>query len=106
MYAYPVATDVSIDRVIKLAKSCDNFYVRLDGAEAAELLNKAAAGAGLVIKYTLIIDSGLHRFGVAPDKVVDLANSLKNLSIYNFVEFLRTQVMFMGLAAMTTWQGM
>lgn len=84
MYAYPVATDVSIDRVIKLAKSCDNFYVRLDGAEAAELLNKAAAGAGIVIKYTLIIDSGLHRFGVAPDKVVDLANSLKKFEHLQF----------------------
>ena len=32
MYAYPVATQVSISRVVELAKKC-NFIIRIDGLE-------------------------------------------------------------------------
>ena len=42
MYAYPVATDVSIGRALKLAAKCD-FIIRLDDPDGAALINAAAA---------------------------------------------------------------
>lgn len=83
MYAYPVATDVSIRRVVELAKKCD-FIVRIDGLDSARLLNEGAAAANVNVSYTIIVDSGLHRFGVAPEKVVDLAEAMKEFKNLTF----------------------
>ena len=77
MYAYPVATEVSIKRVVELAKKC-NFIVRIDGIDAARLINDGAEKADVVVNYTIIVDSGLHRFGVAPEKTVELADAIKD----------------------------
>lgn len=76
MYAYPAATAVSIDRIIALAQKC-NFIVRLDGTAAAEAIHAKAEAAGVIINYTIIIDSGLHRFGVKPDMAAVLAKELQ-----------------------------
>ncbi len=76
MYAYPVASKESIDRVIALTHKCD-FILRLDDEDGARMINEAALNAGLVISYTIIIDSGLHRFGVAPEDAVAFADALK-----------------------------
>lgn len=75
MYAYPVASAASIQRVIELSRKC-NFILRLDTVEAAEMVDAAARAAGVIVNYTIIVDSGLHRFGVAPDKVAELAAKL------------------------------
>ena len=83
MYAYPVATEVSIQRVITLAKKC-NFIIRIDGEDAARRINQKAEESNIIIQYTIIIDSGLHRFGVLPENVVSLVNSLKK---YNHLMF-------------------
>jgi D-serine deaminase-like pyridoxal phosphate-dependent protein len=83
MYAYPVASDVNIKRVISLAKQC-NFIIRIDSYDSANKLNTAAKSAGVKVNYTIIIDSGLHRFGVLPEKVVDFADSLKAFEALNF----------------------
>ena len=76
MYAYPVAADVSVGRVIALAKRC-NFFVRLDCLESAGAVNAAAEKSGVRIPYTIIIDSGLHRFGIDPEKAAVFADSMK-----------------------------
>lgn len=78
MYAYPVATKVSIDRVIELARRC-RFILRLDGLDSAGMVNEAAAQAGVKINYTLIIDSGLHRFGVLPEQAADYVKEFEKL---------------------------
>lgn len=78
MYAYPVASEVNIKRVIDLAKKC-NFYIRLDDLDGAKMINEAAEKAGVKVNYTIIVDSGLHRFGIPPEKVVSFANELKEL---------------------------
>lgn len=83
MYAYPAATDVSIRRVTELAKKC-NFIIRIDGLDAACLINEAAKAASVIVNYTIIVDSGLHRFGVAPEKVVELADAMKELKNLHF----------------------
>lgn len=76
MYAYPVATDVSVKRVVELSKKC-NFIVRIDGLEAAAAIDAGAADAGMKVNYTIIIDSGLHRFGVKPENMAAFAESMK-----------------------------
>lgn len=76
MYAYPVATDVSVGRVIALAKKCD-FIIRIDGLDAAAVLDAAAKEAGVRINYTIIVDSGLHRFGVLPENIAAFAAKMK-----------------------------
>lgn len=76
MYAYPVASDVSIQRVIELAQKC-NFIVRIDNYDGAKMLNEAAEAAGVKVNYTIKIDCGLHRFGISPDEVGFFADSLK-----------------------------
>ena len=84
MYAYPVASDVSIRRVINLAKN-SNFIIRLDNLDGAAIINKAAADAGITIQYTIIVNAGLNRFGLKPDKVVEFADVMKQFANLKFV---------------------
>lgn len=83
MYAYPVATEVSIRRVVELAKKC-NFIVRIDGLDAARMINEGAEKADVIVNYTIIVDSGLHRFGVEPADVVELADAMKDMKNLRF----------------------
>ena len=93
MYAYPAAAGPSIKRVIALAKKVPDFIVRLDSLEAAEALeaaaaeaaeNREAAAAGIVgekavfqVKYTVILDCGLHRFGIPAEKIAEFVEKLR-----------------------------
>ena len=83
MYAYPVAGKVSCRRAALLAKKC-RFYARIDGVEAAEMLNEAAKAEEVVINYTIIVDCGLHRFGVLPEQAVFLAEKLRTFQFLKF----------------------
>lgn len=79
MYAYPVATEVAAARVAALAKKC-NFIARIDDVDAARIMDRAAAAAGVPLQYTIIVDSGLHRFGVQPEKAADFAREMAQFS--------------------------
>lgn len=83
MYAYPVATEVSISRVIKLAQQCC-FIIRIDGLDSARAINESAAKADVNVNYTIIVDSGLHRFGIKPEKVLEFAESMKQFEHLTF----------------------
>lgn len=76
MYAYPAADPLSIKRLLRVAERCD-LILRVDGIEAARALNAAAREAGLRLSYTIIIDAGLHRFGIPPEKAGDFAGELQ-----------------------------
>ena len=52
--------------------------------DAAEMLEQHAAEANVSVQYTIIVDSGLHRFGVPPTDTVKL---LKALSVYPHLIF-------------------
>jgi len=79
MYAYPVATEVSVKRVIDIAKKAD-IIIRIDCVEAAEAVNAVAAEHSTKVSYTIIVNSGLNRFGVEPEDVLAFAEKLKNFS--------------------------
>lgn len=83
MYAYPAATEVSISRIIRLAQRC-NFIIRMDDLDAARNIHAAAEEAGVTIPYTIIVDSGLHRFGVQPETVLSFAEEMKQFSYLKF----------------------
>lgn len=75
MLAYPVAGRENIARVAGLAGRA-RVTIGLDGQAAARELAAALNGAGLTLDYLIIIDCGLHRFGVAPAAAADLASAL------------------------------
>jgi len=75
MHAYPVAGRENIARVIGLARAA-RLTVALDGLDAARALAAALANEDMALDYLLIIDSGLHRFGVPPAQAADLATAL------------------------------
>ena len=87
MYAYPAAAGPSIQRIIALAKQVPDFIVRLDSVEAAEALEAAAAEASedpeaagkaaFQVKYTVILDCGLHRFGISAEKITEFVEKLR-----------------------------
>lgn len=78
MYAYPVASPQSIERVIKVTKDRD-LIIRIDDLDAAKIINEAALNVGVKISYTIIINAGLDRFGINPKDAVEFADSLKGL---------------------------
>lgn len=81
--AYPVAAIENIERVIELAKKA-HIIASFDGIEAALQMQNLLVKETLNIDYLIIIDCGLHRFGVKPDKAVDLARELSKLSALTF----------------------
>ena len=80
MYAYPTANPVNIQRILKMAKDAD-IIIRLDTVPAAEMLNAAAAEAGVTVSYTIIVDMDFHRFGMPVAKVVDFAKALAHIPV-------------------------
>lgn len=83
MYAYPVASKQSIDRVIEVTKISD-LIIRIDDLNAARLINEGAVKAGVGISYTIILDVGLHRFGIIPADAVKFADALKEFEGLKF----------------------
>lgn len=76
---YPIAGKENLARLAQLAAS-GKVTVSLDGKEAARELHDALVREGLGIDYLLIIDCGLHRFGVEPEQAPALAKELAPLS--------------------------
>ena len=83
MYAYPVATEPAISRVLRLSRLC-NFFIRIDGVENGAILSEAAEKSGDCVNYTIIVNCGLNRFGVAADKARELADRLKPMKGLRF----------------------
>ncbi len=83
MLAYPVAASENIIRVIELAKQA-HIILSFDGVCAAAQFQEHLVSEDLVLDYLIIIDSGLHRFGVEPDQVLKLACDLKQFASLRF----------------------
>lgn len=83
MYAYPVSAEPNISRVIKLSRKA-NFFIRIDNMPAAFALNEGAKKAKITINYTVIVDCGLHRFGVGLDKLESFMEEILKCENLNF----------------------
>jgi len=83
MFAYPVAGEVSCNRAVELAKRCD-FYARIDHLDSARQLDAAAAKQGVVVQYTIILDCGLHRFGLEAERILPFAKEMQQFKNLEF----------------------
>ena len=83
MYAYPVSTEVSIRRVIALTEQTD-FIIRIDDLDSAALLNREAEATNVTVNYTIIINSGLNRFGISPERTAEFADAMKKFGNLRF----------------------
>ncbi|SMC88155.1 alanine racemase [Sporomusa malonica] len=81
--AYPVAAAENIARVIDLAKRA-HVILSFDGVEAAAEFEAMLLQEQIALEYLIIIDCGLHRFGVQPDIVLTLAQDLSKFSRLKF----------------------
>lgn len=77
MLAYPVLGKANIERVLELKKIA-KLYIALDGIEGAQDISIALGKEE--VDCLLILDSGLRRFGVTENKIVDLANNISKFS--------------------------
>ncbi|MBP2024528.1 alanine racemase [Peptoniphilus stercorisuis] len=83
MYAYPVSDIISIKRIIEISKKT-NFILRIDDVKVAKIVNNIAKEKDIKINYTLIIDCGLHRFGVRKEDAID---TIKKINQYENLIF-------------------
>ncbi|CUH96586.1 hypothetical protein P22_2676 [Propionispora sp. 2/2-37] len=83
MLAYPVAAHANISRVMAMARSA-HVTLSFDGTAAAEQWSAALEDTGMTIDYLIIVDCGLHRFGVRPEEVPGLAGGLERFTRLKF----------------------
>lgn len=76
MYAYPISDAIGIERIINLARK-SNFIIRIDDLKTAHLIHNRAKEEGVKINYTLIVDSGLNRFGINKEDIIDFIENMK-----------------------------
>ncbi len=81
MLAYPVLGEANIKRVMELNKKTE-VYIALDGIEGAREISALLGEEE--IRYLIIFDSGLGRFGVSPEKAVSLVREIEDLSNLKF----------------------
>lgn len=75
MLAYPTAGTPNVDRAVALAEKC-RLIIAVDGTEAAQQIDGALLRASVRADCLIIIDCGLHRFGVPADEVGGLREKL------------------------------
>ncbi|WP_336177100.1 alanine racemase [Fusobacterium polymorphum] len=71
-------SEENIKRIIEISKKTD-FIIRLDSLEAAIKINKMAEVENVVVSYSIIVDSGLHRFGLSLKNLLNFTEELKKL---------------------------
>ena len=81
-YAYPVAGDQNLNRVIEINRNTE-LYISIDCKEQLKALDDKLEENHMKIKVLIIIDSGLGRFGVQPEDVAELA---KEVAKYKNIE--------------------
>ncbi|MCD6503334.1 MAG: alanine racemase [Euryarchaeota archaeon] len=85
MLAYPVADKENLRRVVNIVENGARVIIRIDNKENARFVNDTIKEYGLSLDYVIKIDSGMHRLGVPPERVVDFVKSLERYKRLNFV---------------------
>lgn len=78
MLAYPYMGEVNINRIVTMASKI-NLICATDNIECAKAYSEAFSKSKIECKLLIIVDCGLHRFGVEPEKVVELATEISKL---------------------------
>lgn len=75
LFAYPIAGSANLKRVHALLPRTE-VILALDSMDVAEGYQQAFAQCEAPMRYTLIVDVGLHRLGVPPDEAVTLVREI------------------------------
>ena len=75
MLAYPPANPAVVRRIIAMANKGE-VYISLDHAACAQIVQRELELANACLPYVMIIDSGLHRYGVQPSQAPALASDI------------------------------
>ncbi len=78
MLAYPYFGEENIARIAGLA-SKGQVYCSVDSLECAQQYDRIFGEKGITCQLLLIVDCGLHRLGVLPEKAADLAVKIARL---------------------------
>lgn len=81
--AYPIAGEDKYHRAAGLASRAD-IRLSVDSLEAAEGLSRTLAASGVSTDVLLLVDTGFHRTGVAPEVVPSLAREINQLESLRF----------------------
>ena len=73
--AYPVVSTANIKRVMDLAKKA-RIILSFDGEEGAKVFSEELQKENMTIEYFILINCGLNRLGVKPDKAGELGKTL------------------------------
>lgn len=82
--AYPLTSKENISRAVSLSKK-SKLYISIDSYESARLANEELESQNETLDFFMIIDSGLHRLGVSPEKSAELASSIAGFKNLNLV---------------------
>lgn len=86
MYAYPVSNSENLNILSKLSKHC-NMMLRTDSYECADLAQIIAKKNKTCFEMSVIVDSGLHRFGMDVYNAAKLAVYINKLENVKFIGF-------------------
>ncbi len=86
MYAYPVSNSENLHILSKLSKHC-NMMLRTDSYECADLAQIIAKENRTCFEMSVIVDSGLHRFGMDAYNAAKLAIYINKLENIKFIGF-------------------
>lgn len=85
MMGYPLADRKNIERVIHLMEENVRVIFRIDNIDGARILSRELQKRNLKGEYVIKIDVGAHRFGILPEKAVNLARRLREFSNLKFL---------------------
>lgn len=79
MVAQPFVGDAKAECMVKMQEECE-FLVCVSNCEVAAEIGSVAKRHGTNAKVVLIVDTGYGRFGVAPDRAIDVAEKIARIN--------------------------
>lgn len=77
MLAYPIIGEKKLMRVAELSKKV-SLYLSVDSVKSTDIINSLGKSLGKVFNIIILIDSGLNRLGIAPEKILQFYNDVKD----------------------------
>lgn len=84
MLAYPISSQPNLARCLRLARQA-HVIIRIDSVEVASILESACDAEQLHLDYVIKVDTGVRRYGVAPQDTVRLAQAIKPFKHLRFI---------------------
>lgn len=80
-----IADDQNLQRVVNLVEHGCRVILRVDNLDGAVFIDSKLKSYGMKLDYVVKVDTGLHRFGVKPERVTDFVYKMQKFNNLNFV---------------------